>query len=108
APSGFEIWPIPPSWVTRQGGGTAWEPAWVEVQRPGQPLPIRIQAKDLLTFHGWNPGKPAKGSTPIDALKDVLAEQIQANAYRQQVWQNGGRVGAVLTRPMDATWSDAA
>src|SRR5690606_29131618 len=73
-----------------------------------QPLPVRLKARDLVLFHGWNPGDPRTGSTPIDALKDVLAEQIQANAYRQQVWQNGGRVGAVLTRPMDATWSDAA
>ena|GEM_PF-293903 len=108
APSGFEIWPIPPSWVTRQGGGTAWEPAWVEFARPNQPRPVRVSAADLVLFHGWNPGDPRTGSTPIDALKDVLAEQIQANAYRQQVWQNGGRVGAVLTRPMDATWSPEA
>lgn len=109
AASGWQIWPISPSWVTSTGGGTAWAPAWVDVQRPGAPRPVRIDAENLLIFHGWNPGNPAAGSSPVDALRGVLAEQIHANAYRQQVWQRGGRVGAVLVRPANAPgWSEPA
>lgn len=107
--SGWTIWPISPSWVTSTGGGTAWAPAWVDVQRPGTPRPVRIDAENLLIFHGWNPGNPTSGSSPVDALRGVLAEQIHANAYRQQVWERGGRVGSVLVRPAGApTWSDPA
>lgn len=108
APSGWQIWPISPSWVTSTGGGTVWAPEWVKVVRPGGPLEERIDATDLLIFHGWNPGKPSTGSSPVDALRGVLAEQIHANAYRQQVWQRGGRVGTVLVRPAGVQWSDAA
>lgn len=110
AASGWEIYPVSPGWVTATGGGSAWAPAWIEVQRPGALRPTRIDAKDLLLFHGWNPGNPAGWSSPVDALRGVLAEQIHANAYRQQVWQRGGRVGTVLTRPAapGQQWSDAA
>lgn len=109
APAGWTIWPLSPSWVTSTGGGSAWAPAWVEVQRPGAPRPVRIDAADLLIFHGWNPGNPATGSSPVDALRGVLAEQIHANAYRQQVWERGGRVGTVLVRPKEAPeWSEPA
>ena len=48
------------------------------------------------------------GTSPVETLKQVLAEQVQAWSYREQVWQRGGRVGAYLTRPKDAKWSDAA
>lgn len=109
APSGWEIHAIPPAWVSATGGGTAWAPAWVDIQRPGSLRPTRVDAADLLIFHGWNPGDPSSGSSPVDALRGVLAEQIHANAYRQQVWQRGGRVGTVLVRPADApAWSDPA
>ncbi|HZL06280.1 MAG TPA: phage portal protein, partial [Coriobacteriia bacterium] len=110
AVSGWEIHPIPPAWVTSTGGGTAWAPAWVEVLRPNAGRPVRIDAaENLLIFHGWNPGDPVNGSSPVDALRGVLAEQIHANAYRQQVWTRGGRVGAVLVRPAGSpTWSDPA
>jgi len=108
AASGWEIYPVSPSWVRRTGGGTAWAPAWIEIQRPGALYPTRVDAENFLLFHGWNPGNPAGWSSPVDALRGVLAEQIHANAYRQQVWQRGGRVGTVLTRPAGTSWSDAA
>src|SRR5690606_30493257 len=60
-------------------------------------------------FHGFNPGKPKKGSTKFEALKDVLEEQIQAWEFRQQVWARGGRGGSYLTRPAGSSeWSGAA
>lgn len=109
APSGWRIWPISPGWVTSTGGGSAWEPEWVEVQRPGALRPSRILTADMVMFHGWNPGNPAGWSSPVEALRGILAEQIHANAYRQQVWQRGGRVGTVLVRPADApSWSPDA
>lgn len=109
ARSGWQIWPISPAWVTATGGGSAWAPAWIDVQRPTDTRPKRVDATDLLIFHGWNPGNPSLGSSPVEALRGVLAEQIHANAYRQQVWQRGGRVGTVLVRPVGApAWSEPA
>lgn len=107
--SGWRIWPISPGWVQSTGGGSAWQPEWVDVQRPGAVRPVRLQTSDMVLFHGWNPGVPASGSSPVEALRGILAEQIHANAYRQQVWQRGGRVGTVLVRPAGAPqWSGDA
>ncbi|QPE06105.1 phage portal protein [Microbacterium schleiferi] len=106
-PSGWAIQPIPPSWVTGHSGGTSFAPAkYVVVSAAGEET--RIAAKDMVVFHGWNPGRPKHGASPIHTLKQILAEQVQAWSYREQVWQNGGRVGSVITRPKDAAWSDAA
>lgn len=106
-PSGWLIQPIPPAWVVNRHGGDWLAPAAYTVEFPNGER-RRIDAENMLTFHGWNPGRPKDGTSPVHALKQVLAEQVQAWSYREQVWQNGGRVGSVLTRPKDAAWSDAA
>jgi hypothetical protein len=45
----------------------------------------------------------------VETLKLILAEQVHAMKYREQVWQRGGRVGTVLVRPATApAWSEEA
>ncbi|POH63973.1 phage portal protein [Cryobacterium zongtaii] len=102
--SGWTIYPLAPSWVTRKGGGSIFAPEWIEFVAPGRTFPTRVDVNDLLWFHGWNPGEPSTASSPVESLKQILAEQIYAQVYRQQIWQRGGRVGTVLTRPAGAKW----
>lgn len=102
--SGWTIQPLSPSWVTRRGGGSVFAPKWIEFTAPGRALPTRVEVADLLWFHGWNPGEPSTVSSPVEALKQILAEQIYSQGYRQQIWQRGGRVGTVLTRPAGTKW----
>ena len=107
APSGWCIQPIPPSWVAEQRGGTFFQPGCYLIVNPDGSR-AEIPADEMLVFHGWNPGRPKHGTSPVETLKQVLAEQVQAWSYREQVWQRGGRVGAYITRPKDAQWSDPA
>lgn len=107
-PSGWRIDPIPPSWVINSGGGSRYSPAWYDVQADKKKAAQRIPASELIVFPGWNPGHPNSGSSPVEALKAILAEQIHAYIYRQQVWQRAGRVGDVLTRPANSPWSEDA
>jgi len=107
APSGWVIQPIPPSWVVEQRGGTFFDAKTYVVQNPDGTR-TSIAAEDLIVFHGWNPGRPKHGASPVETLKQILAEQVQAWSYRQQVWQRGGRVGAYITRPAGVQWSDSA
>lgn len=107
APSGWVIQPIPPSWVVEERGGTFFEAKTFVVQNPDGKR-TSIAAEDMLVFHGWNPGRPKHGTSPVETLKQILAEQVQAWSYRQQVWQRGGRVGAYITRPAGVNWSDQA
>ncbi len=107
AAAGWSVQPIPASWVVEQRGGNFFAPSAYLIQNPDGTR-TEIPAESMLAFHGWNPGRPKHGASPIDTLKQILAEQVQAWSYREQIWQRGGRVGAYLTRPAGAAWSDTA
>lgn len=106
APSGWSVVRIPPEWVTPKNAD-AFRRKSYDVKAPGGDK-VNFPASEILPFHGFNPTDPRDGSTPISALKGVLQEQLQSSLYRQQVWKNGGRVSAVLTRPAGVEWSDEA
>ena len=87
APSGWYLEPLSPSWVVRRG-----------VIRLSQLIGLssnglmvltlyRFPIANLLWFKGWNPGSPRHASSPVDSLKQLLAEQIHSKTYRQQMWQ---------------------
>lgn len=99
--SGWTLRPIPAGWVKRKGG-TWWAAGEYEVTNPRKGTKTAVPKENMIVFHGWNPDNPAAGASPVEALRGLLVEQINAQAYRTQVWQRGGRVGAFLTRPMGA------
>lgn len=96
----WEIAAISPDWVSGQAGGNAFSPDgyWVTYENHRIWLPI----SECIVFKDWNPGNPKKSVSTVDSLKQVIAEQIHAWSYRQQIWERGGRVGAFITRPKDA------
>ena len=112
--SGFRLTRIPPSWIVGIQGGDLFAPtAFLAAPRNVTYLAatrqVELPADQVLYFHGWHPDDPRLGSSPVDALKQILAEQVHASTYRQQIWERQGRVGSVLTRPMDAPkWSPEA
>ncbi len=107
-PLPFQILPIQAAWVQSSKGGNAWRPEfWVVQSLNGRA--IDVPADQVIHFHGWDPLKAVQGTSPVETLKLILAEQIHALKYREQGWQHGARVGAVLTRPSDAPpWSEEA
>lgn len=51
----------------------------------------------------------ADGTSPMDTLRQILAEQTEAIEWRRSVWRNGARVPAVIERPANAPqWSATA
>jgi HK97 family phage portal protein len=99
---------LPVDWVTPRGGD-AIEPSHYDVRVNDRGEVARIEAPQVLAFQGWSPASLYGGASPIHALKELLAEQVQAAKYREAVWRRGGKVGAVLSRPKDAPeWSDTA
>lgn len=62
----------------------------------------KIPAKMMLRFKGWTPADPTKGTSPVQTLRLILAEQHSARVFRNQVWKKSGRVGGIITRPKDA------
>lgn len=108
ADSGWTIRPIPPTWVSGYSGGTVWDPAWIHVLPPGG-TPVKLPAREFIIFRDYIPGLSSMATTPVEALRDVLVEQLEAWQFRRQIWKRGGRVGTYLSRPKDApVWTEAA
>jgi HK97 family phage portal protein len=95
--------PIPPSRMTIEGDNWL-EPEAFTVQ--GARGDLTLQPDQVVHFHGYDPVDLRTGSSPIDSLRSLLAEEFEANRAREQMWRNGGRLSGVLKRPADAgDWS---
>lgn len=70
---------------------------------------IPVPPDQILRFKGWTPGDNQNGTSPVETLRLILAEQHSARVYRDQVWRKGGRNAGVITRPADAPlWNNPA
>jgi len=67
-----------------------------------------IAAADVVHFRGYNPVDPRVGVSPIESLRQLLAEDLAATKYRARLWQHEARISGVIERPPDVDWSDAA
>ena len=110
APSGWAIRAIPSPWVIGTIGQSAFTVEAYKVALPSSKGQwVEIPADQMLVFHGWDPNDPTQGASPVLALKAILAEQVSAQIYRNQIWERGGRVGSYIHRPKDAPpWSEEA
>ena len=107
---GLTLNSCPVSWITSTEG-TPWQVGRYEVTPANSSThgadPIVVPAEYMVAVTGYQPGDPRFGVSRVDTLKNVLAEQISAETFRRQLWDNGGRVGSYLTRPKDAPkWSN--
>ena len=107
-PSGWSMWRVPPSWLDGYVGGTLWAPESFIIDTPrGQR--VEVPADTCLWLHGYDPADPLRQTSPVEALRDLMAEQVESNTFRRQMWQRGGRFNAYVTRPKDVEkWTDDA
>jgi HK97 family phage portal protein len=67
-----------------------------------------FDARAVIYLHGHNPADPRTGLSPVEALRQILAEEAEAERYRQQFWRNGARMTGIIERPKDAPrWKDS-
>lgn len=85
---------------------------WLEAEKyviQGSRGKLEVDATSIVHFRGYNPTDDRMGSSPIESLRQVLAEEWAANVYREQLWRNGARLGGIVSRPADAPeWSGKA
>lgn len=99
-PSGYELRPIPIPWIIDYADGSPYAPGAITVRVPNGD-DIEMRAGEFVLFHSYNPSSPSKALSPVYALRNTLAEQIEAERYRSQIWKKGGRVSSVVYRPKD-------
>ena len=106
--SGWEIDLIPWGWVVRTPTTDGMTPDAYEVRNPnlGTSVQVTLDAARCVRFAGYDPSGTLDPASPVESLKQVLAEQISAYRFRNQIWRNGGRISGYLTRPAQAAaWS---
>jgi HK97 family phage portal protein len=70
---------------------------------------VDLKPENVVHFRGYNPDDGRRGCSPIESLRQVLAEEYAAAQWREQMWSNGARVTGYLERPNDAPeWSPEA
>ena len=93
------LWPISPTHIRPQGSEWAGADSY-EIR--GDKGKRTIDASQIIHFHGYNPADMRQGSSSIETLRQILAEEHAATMYREQLWRNGARVAGYLQRPKDA------
>jgi HK97 family phage portal protein len=107
APSGWQIRQVPRPWVVGFRGDWVFSPDALIISHNG--LSVEVPRERFIMFHGYNPSDPFTACTPVEALKDLLHEQVESNQFRRQMWQRGGRFNAYIARPKDVEeWTDEA
>ena len=107
SPSGWQVRHVPATWIVGYEGDWPFAPEAVYIGNAARGL--EVDASRFIVFHGYDPSDPMAASPPVEALKDVLHEQIESNVFRRQMWHRGGRFNAYIKRPKDVErWSDEA
>lgn len=107
SPSGWTIRPIPPAWVVGYRGGDIFAADAVVVRNPATGEETELGRDDIIMWHGWQPGHPRTGISPVTALKAIMRDQIEMMSYRSQMWDRAARVPAYISRPVTAEpWDD--
>lgn len=94
---------VDPRRVTLQGENP-YVPDGFEIRGPREKIVLRPD--QVIHFRGYSPLDERWGTSPMETLRSILAEEYQAQLYRQQLWRNGARASGYLERPTTAPdWS---
>jgi HK97 family phage portal protein len=95
------IYPISPTHIAPIG--SEWNAAERYVIR-GDKGEFYVDGDEVIHVYGYNPDDMRLGTSPIETLRQVLAEEHAATLYREQLWRNGARVAGYLKRPPGGKW----
>lgn len=110
APAGFGMVAFPSAWIRKEETTDGFTAARYLIDNPATAgEAVWFDSSMIVEFRMCDPADPLGTASPVDALKQVLAEQVSAWAFRNSVWKNGGWVNRYLWRPKDAAdWSPEA
>lgn len=99
---GWQLRPIPSVWIAQYKGDNPFYPDVITIDNPLSETPaLDIPSGLFIVFSSYDPTNPAGWCSPVEALQDILHEQVESNVFRRQMWQRGGRFNAYISRPKD-------
>lgn len=70
---------------------------------------VTYSREQVVYIDGYSPDGMLGGVSPIESLREILAEEYEAARMRAQTFRNGARTSGYLERPVGAPgWSDKA
>lgn len=96
---------IRPDMVTPQGDNWLWPDKFRVKGARGY---TDFDADQVVFFRGYNPTDNRWGLSPMETLRQVLAEEWEAGRWREQLWRNGARFPGHIRRPKDTAWAPGA
>lgn len=105
SPSGYELRIVPQAWISERKGSTAYAPDTL-ILRTKSGGSTEVHRDEFVHFRMYEPGKPGGSCSPVESLKMVLAEQVEAERFRRDIWKSSGRFNSYLSRPAGVEWSD--
>lgn len=106
--SGWSMWRVAPDWLDGYVGGTLWAPEAFILSMP-RGKRVEVPRERCFWLHGYDPSDPMRQTSPVEALRDLLGEQVESSHFRRQMWRRGGRFNAYVTRPKDVErWTQDA
>jgi HK97 family phage portal protein len=106
ATNGPSLLRLPPSMVSPVGESWMWPEAFEFTGSRGKKT---YPADQVVHFRGYDPDGDLAGTSPIESLRRILAEEYEAGRMREQTLRNGARASGYLERPTGApAWSDGA
>lgn len=98
--SGWQIRPVPPSWVVGWESESGFAPDTVKFVNNGNGgAQVSVGRDSFVLFHSYMPGDPGSGSSAVKTLKETIREQMAAQEYRRDVWERGVRISGYLSKP---------
>lgn len=58
--------------------------------------------EDIIHFRFYNPENSTIGVSPLEGLREVLAEEWEKSKYSSGFWRNAARISGVIERPIEA------
>lgn len=61
-----------------------------------------FKPQDVIHFRFYNPENSTVGISPLEGLREVLAEEWEKSKYTSGFWRNAARISGVIERPIEA------
>ena len=105
--SGWQIRPIPPTWMAdcQSDGFAPRSFTFANAYGGGR---LTVDASQCVVFTAYRPSCPDRALSPVESLRQTLAGQVEAQAFRRSVWDNATRISGFISRPAGVEGSDGA
>lgn len=97
-----QVFRIPPEFVTIDGGDIIRGPQQYLIDANSGAGQVKVPPRDVVHFRGYNATDTRVGSSPLESLRSVLAEENAASKHRAGYWRNAARREGIIERPLEA------